>query len=158
MKTELSPSELVNAIRKGRNFKQLQRTFCPTKSPQHINDSLFVIWSFESPSPQTLKTNLLKALSEVPPAEQPDFVVVPDRLVAKSGTYLELARLGQPNSSYRQQLQSQHGSDLSALLPEPVEVYDLGKDSLLAWYVWFDSWLRQAGHPFYGSHSLSATQ
>ena len=148
VKTELSPSELAKAIRSGRNFKRLRRAFCTTKSPQIINDSLFVIWSFESPSPQTLKTNLLQALSEVPPAEQPDLVVVPDRLVAKSGSYLELARLGQPNSPYRRQLQYQHGSDLSALLPEPVDVFDLGKDSLLAWYVWFDLWLRQAGTRF----------
>jgi hypothetical protein len=30
-------------------------------------------------------------------------------------------------------------------MPKPAETYDLGENALLAWYVWFDSWLRQAG-------------
>ena len=148
VKTQLTPRDMADAISKGRRFKSLRRAFCETRSPQHIKESLFVIWSFESPCPQTLKSNLIEALSEVPRAEQPDLVVVPDRLVAKSGSYLELARLGQPDSSYRRNLHSQHGDNLSSLVPESVEVVELGANSLLAWYVWFDSWLRQAGTRF----------
>lgn len=149
VKTNLSPSDLADAIGKGRKFKRLQRKFCEAGWPLRIKDSLFVIWSFRAPRDlQKLKGNLLNALSGVPPAEQPDFVVVPDRLMATSGSFLELSVLGHPGSQRRQQLQAQHGSDLSALLPKPVGVYDLGKNSLLAWYVWFDSWLRQAGTRF----------
>ena len=148
VKTILNLPQLTDAIRKGQKFKRLPRKFCQTQSPQFIDDSLFVIWSFESPKPTTLKNNLIQALSQVPRAQQPDFVIVPDRLVAKSGSYLELARLGHPNSPHRQQLQSQHGQDISALLPESVEVYDLSTNSLFTWYVWFDSWLRQAGPRF----------
>lgn len=29
--------------------------------------------------------------------------------------------------------------------PQPLQVYDMGENALLAWYVWFDSWLRLAG-------------
>ena len=148
VKTQLNPRDMTDAISKGRRFKSLRRAYCETRSPQQIQESLFVIWSFESPCPQTLKANFIEALSEVPRAEQPDLVVVPDRLVARSGSYLELARLGQPDSPYRRNLHSQYGADLSSLLLDSVEVSDLGTNSLLAWYVWFDSWLRQAGTRF----------
>ncbi len=148
VKTHLNPDDLRDAVLKGQRFKGLVRQFCETGSRQPIRESLFVIWGFESPKPATLKTRLLETVQGVPRDEQPDFIIVPDRLVAKAGRYLELARLGQPNSPYRQKLESQHGTDLSALLPEPVEVHDSQTDSLLAWYLWFDSWLRQAGPRF----------
>ncbi len=146
VKTNLSPSDITDAIRKGRKFKTLQRKF---RDVGKIADSLFVIWSFQAPQDlRRLKNNFLNALSEVPRNEQPDLIVVPHRLVARSGSYLELARIGQPDSPTRRRLQNQYGSDLSALLPELVEVYDLGNNSLLAWHVWFDSWLRGAGARF----------
>lgn len=145
VKTSLSPSDLSDAIAKGRRFKTLNRRFCETEFPQRITDSLFVIWGFDCPSPATFKDNLLTALSDVPRSEQPDFIVVPDRIVVRSGTYFELSRLGQPNSPYRAQLHMQHGPNLGTLMAELAEVDNLGENSLLAWYVWFDSWLRQAG-------------
>ena len=149
VKTRLGPSDLSDAVAKGRRFKTLNRNFCDTKLPiRLIEDSLFVIWGFGCPNPVTLKANLSTALKNVPINEQPDLVVVPQSLVAKSGKYLELVKLGQPNSEFRSQLEIQHGHDLSSLIPEPVEVFDLKADSLMAWYVWFDSWLRQAGARF----------
>jgi hypothetical protein len=110
-----------------------------------IAESLFVIWAFEAPKAETLKENLLGSLADVPRAEQPDFLVVPNGLVATSGSYLELAKLGQPGSYYRRELEAKHGLDLSHLIPEAAVVYDMGENSLMAWYIWFDSWLRQSG-------------
>lgn len=145
VKTNLSPSEIGDAVEKCRKFKRLPRRFCEAGQGQRIADSLFVIWGFDCPLPPTLKQNVLAALSGVPRSEQPDLIVVPDRIVARAGTYLELSKLGQPDSQHRAQLHALHGPSLDAFLPEPAEVGDLGENALLAWYVWFDSWLRQAG-------------
>jgi hypothetical protein len=109
VKTALSPRDLADSIAKGRRFKALSRRFCEAGQDQRITDSLFVIWGFECPSPSTFKANLLPALSGVPRAEQPDLIVVPDRIVVRAGTYLELSRLGRPNSPHRTQLHEQHG-------------------------------------------------
>ena len=81
----------------------------------------------------------------MPRSEQPDLIVVPDQFIARAGAYLELSAIGQPNSAHRAQLHAQHGPNLEALIAEPASVFELGENALLAWYVWFDSWLRQAG-------------
>jgi len=144
VKTSLSPSELKDSIAKGRRFKTLPRRYCEGGQGQRVTDSLFVIWAFDCPSPETIKDNISAALAGVPSNQQPDFVVVPDRVLATGGSYLETSKLGQPGSPYRTQLHHQHGPDLSSLLPT-MQVMDLGENSLLVWYLWFDSWLRQAG-------------
>lgn len=148
VKTHLNPDDMRDAIQKGRRFKTLARKFCETGSTQRLMESLFVIWAFESSDPKTLKQSLLEMLRDVPSAEQPDLIVVPDRLVARSGSYRQVASIGQPTSLHRQRLESRYGPDLSGLVLEPVEVWDLGTNSLLVWYLWFDSWLRQAGPRF----------
>lgn len=145
VKTTLGPGDISDAVAKGRKFKTLQRKYCEAGQVQRIRDSLFVVWAFDSSSPSTVKTNLIAALAGVPRSEQPDLIVVPDKIVARAGTYLELSKIGQPNSQHRAQLHAQHGQNLDALIPETVEVGELGENALLAWYVWFDSWLRQAG-------------
>lgn len=147
VKTRLDPCELQDAIDKGRRFKRLRRQYCDTGPLQRIKESLFVIWAFESASAKKLKEHLVNALCRVPNCEQPDFVVVPDNLVAKSGKYLELSKLGQPGSERRTRLEAAH-SHASIAFGERVEVAALGDNSLLAWYIWFDSWLRQAGPRF----------
>lgn len=144
IKTALSPTELKDAIAKGRRFKMLPRRFCEGGHGQRVSDSLFVIWGFDCPSIETLKANVLAGLADVPLHEQPDLIVVPDKALIAAGSYLELSKLGQQTSAYRAQLHQQHGPDLSTLLP-PALVMDLGENALLTWYVWFDSWLRQAG-------------
>lgn len=142
VKTSLGPADIADAVAKGRKFKQMERRFC---APVAFTDSLFVIWAFNSPSPETVKANLHAALVGVPRTEQPDLVIVLEHLVAICGSYLELARLGQVNSQYRMELHKQYGADLNFLLPEPAEVSEAGENALLAWYIWFDSWLRRAG-------------
>lgn len=146
VKTHLSPSDIEDAVAKGRRFKSLSRDFQdrPHLVPQ-IDHSLFVIWAFEAPGAETVKQNLTDALALVPVYEQPDLVVAPDRLVVQAGQYREIARLGQPNSEHRRALESRYGSDLSGLPDEALQVFDLGEHALMAWYVWCDSWLRSAG-------------
>ena len=148
VKTRLNPDDLDDAISKGRRFKSLPREFCQTRMPQHIENSLFVIWAFESPQPKLLKEHLIGKLHDIDIAEQPDLVVVPDLLVAYMGQYHEIIRLGEPHSQYRRDLEQKYQGDLSRLPNEPLDVYALGKHSLLTWHVWFDSWLRQAGSRF----------
>ena len=42
-----------------------------------MEDSLLVIWAFESPSLETLRKNIIDVYQDVPRTEQPDFVIVP---------------------------------------------------------------------------------
>jgi hypothetical protein len=144
VKTSLDLNQLRDSIEKGRRFKTLKRRFFNPGNSQRISDSLFVIWAFDCPAPETLKQNLLRELAEVPRNEQPDFVIVPDRVVVRGGSYLELSTLGQAASLHRKQLEQQYGSNIETLLP-PLQVGDAGENSLMTWYVWFYSWLMQAG-------------
>jgi hypothetical protein len=145
VKTMLSPTEITDAVAKARRFKSLRRIFGIAGEPQRIRDSLFVLWGFDAPSFDTFKQNLTSALVGVPASEQPDLVIVPDRLVARCGTYLELSKIGQPNSQHRADLHAKYGPSLASLLTSSNEVAEFGENSLLAGFVWLDSWLRQAG-------------
>jgi hypothetical protein len=146
VKTALTPSQLSDAIAKGRRFKSLRREFCDLSPGQLVRDSLFVIWGFECPDPEVFRRNLQSALADCPVAEQPDLIVVPDKVVARAGSYLEFATLGQPGSPFRAQLQAQHGPNLRAILiPDGLLLDDMGENALMAWYLYFDSWLRRSG-------------
>ena len=145
VKTNLNPRDLEDAVDKGRRFKRLPRKFYDTGMPRRIEDSLFVIWAFEASN--TLKSNLFQMFDQVPTAEQPDFIIVPDRMFAQSGRWLELTTFGQNNSPYRRNLKSRHSNDLSSSSKDSqtiIEGLD-SKDSLIAWYVRFASWLHQVG-------------
>ena len=144
VKSRLSPRDLEDAVEKCRRFKQLKRNFLGAGS-QKIYESLFVIWSFQGAKPKTIRGNLVEAIRPVPPFERPDLVVDLNGFVASCGAYLELSVLGQPNSPYRQELVRKHGADFSDLLPDYMRAYDAGPNALLAWYVRFDAWLRNAG-------------
>lgn len=145
VKTTLGPGEIADAVAKARRFKTLPRQFGYAGNAQRISDSLFVLWAFDAPTVDTVKANLKNALQSVPRNEQPDLIIVPHHFVARAGSYLELSKLGQPTSQFRQQLVDQHGADLSALLPDTNEIAELGENALLAGFVWLDSWLRQSG-------------
>lgn len=149
VKTQLTPTTIRDSMEKCQRFKSLPRRFCGSKGvheDQHVQDSLFAIWAFESPALPKVKENLSLAMKHIPLAERPDLIVVPERFTARAGSYLELSTLGQPGSAFRGELQAKHPSvDLRTLLPEPLAMYDLSENSLLAWYIWIDSWLRRAG-------------
>lgn len=145
VKTSLNTTELADAINKCRRFKSLPRHFSDAPVIPQIKESLFVIWSYESPSSETLKANLRNALSSVPVEEQPDFVIVPGQLVATSGHYRELSTLGYPNSDYRRELQGKYGPCLERLDFDPIQLMECKHDSLLVWLIWILSWLKRAG-------------
>ena len=149
VKTRLDSTTLKDALTKCRKFKSLPRRFCETGDRLQKNrNTLFIIWAFETIKPINLKSHLLEELEKVPVGEQPDLIIVPDSLVAMSGTYLETAKIGEENSPYRRKLLTQHCGDLSSLLPQCVELGDFGENALLTWHIWFDSWLRRAGPRF----------
>jgi len=145
VKTSLPPAEIADGITKCRRFKRLPRRFSEGPSTPRLMDSLFVLWSFEGPTSETLKQNLVEALRDVPVSEQPDFVIVPGQVVATCGSYRELSGLGQPGSAHRHTLERQYGPDLAALPFERLPMFECGKDSLFVWLIWLLSWLKQAG-------------
>lgn len=147
VKTHLTPTDIGDAVEKGRRFKSMKREFCYTSTPQPTENSLYAIWAFESPTPAVLKDNLKQALHDIDLDLQPDLVVVPGCLVSAMGNYLGMAILGEPGSE-RRRIMEQEYPNLSVPSGAPVAVYDLGDISLLAWYIWLDSWLRQAGSRF----------
>ncbi|SOD17256.1 DUF6602 domain-containing protein [Nitrosomonas ureae] len=144
VKTTLSPAELTDSVSKCQRFKKLERRFCET-SDLKLKESLFVVWAFECPAIDTIRQNILSALDDIPREHQPDLFIVPGRIAARSGSYFELSRLGQIGSPYRIDLLAKHGNELTSLIPGLAEVDEFGDSALLAWYVWFDSWLRRAG-------------
>jgi len=145
VKTSLTPTEIADAVQKSRRFKALRRFFCNAGDAQRIADSLFVLWGFEAPSAETFARNYREAVAGVPAAEQPDLIIVPENLVARGGSYLQLSRLGQPGSDWRRGVEQTFGGNIDGVDVNTPEVAALGENSLLAGYVWFDSWLRQAG-------------
>jgi hypothetical protein len=145
VKTHLNPAEIADAVDKARRFKTMARQFCEAGIAQRIRHSLFVLWSFGAPEPETFKANFSSSLKGIPRNEQPDLIIVPDNFVGRAGDYFELSRLGQPGSAYRDQQASLHESSQLPLAPEINEVAVYKENSLLAGYVWLDSWLRQAG-------------
>ena len=145
VKTTLSPKDISDSITKCRRFKTLSRAFADVPSKPPISDSLFAIWAFEAPSAETVKENFAKAIKDVPRFEQPDFIVVPDSLIVKSGVYHAFARLGQPGSLRRRELEEKRGDNLAQILGEGFDIWDLGHNALIAWLVWLTSWLNAAG-------------
>lgn len=144
-KTNLTPSELSDSINKCRRFKGLERRFLPGLSEPRIRDSLFIIFAFKAAKPEKMKETFLEAISGVPVAERPDFIVVPGAFVVHAGQYFEIATIGQPESPYRKSLERKGTVDLEALKSEGLVFYDLGDDSLVAFFIWLTSWLQYAG-------------
>jgi len=148
VKTNLNPSDLSDAIAKGRKFKKLKRSFCNADQMQRLADSLFIIWAFESASPSRVKSNLLLAFNGVPLSERPDLIIVLNGVVAMSGSYLSLVKFGLKGSAFQVQLQGKLQWERQPLFVPELEMAELGENSLLGFYLWFDSWLRRAGFRF----------
>lgn len=144
VKTQLTPTTLSDSIEKCRRFKLLKREY-DGHTAQRIKESIFALWSFESPSPETAKVNILNVLKGVPTSERPDFIVVPGKILCISGHFMEISKLGQEGSELRNSLSQKHGADLNPLLGEGIELGDFGNNTLLAFTIWFGSWLQAAG-------------
>lgn len=144
VKTNLTRPEMEDAISKCRRFKTLPRKWSEVGT-NRLHDSLFVVWSYDSPNASTVKENLVELLENVPIPEQPDFFIVPGQYVISCGSYRELSGLGQPESSFRRDLIERYGNELKGLNFNRIPLYELGENSLFVWFIWFLSWLNRAG-------------
>lgn len=146
VKTNLSPTNIRDALEKCRRFKTLSRQFDDLPEPPKIPYSLFVLWAFDGPDPDTARRNIVAILRDVPKSEQPDFIVIPDSVIFTAGNYREVSQLGLPNSAYRDHLIEATGGNLDVVLGRQIQGMNLGKNTLLAWLIWLTSWLKAAGH------------
>lgn len=144
-KTVITPSELKDAIGKCRRFKCLNRTFLDRPLEPRLTESLFVIFAFEAAKPETVKENWGQAIAHVPVHERPDMLVVPGSLVLICGQYFDLVRLGQPGSSWRMGVEGKGAAHVASLIGDGYEVSEMGDHSLMAFFIWFTSWLQHAG-------------
>ena len=145
VKSKLTPSELGDSIQKCCHFKRLPRSFSDLPGLPKIRDSLFVLWAFGGPSTPRVKENVSNAYADIPRSEQPDFIVIPDAVLVRSGKYHELTKLGQEGSPHREQVVAQSRGDLELAIGEPFEVLELAGNTLLVFFVWLLSWLQGAG-------------
>ncbi len=145
VKTQLTPTTLKDSFEKCRKFKELTRSYASDFGRQNIKESLFVLWAFNAPNPQTAKQNIENELQNIPREQQPDFIVVPGSFLVRAGHYYELSKLGQPSSEHRRQLLAKHGGNLAQALGRGFECAVMKENCLLAWLVWFSSWLHAAG-------------
>jgi hypothetical protein len=146
-----SPKDLAECIEKCRRFKALPREF--SNSPS-ITESLYILWAFESSSAETVKDNFLAAIKDIPPSERPDFIVISNLVIIKSGSYYELIKIGQEGSPQRKKIMEDSGGDMKSVLGNGIEAYRMDQNVLLAWFIWLNSWLEKAGprRPILGSY------
>lgn len=145
VKTQLTPSTLRDSLDKCQRFKSLPRDFASDFGRQNIKESLFVLWAFEGPSPETIKQHVESELANIPRDKQPDFIVVPGSTLVRAGHYYEISKLGQEQSLHRSQVLAKFGGNADLALRPGFEVNELGGNTLLAWLVWYSSWLHAAG-------------
>ncbi len=143
VKTSLSPSVIDDCISKCKKFKALNRNNSD-RGIERIKDSLFVVWAFDGPSPETFRNTIMHKFEELPVEEAPDMIVVPGQYVCLAGQYRALCRLGQQGSIHRQQIEAQPGL-IQQLNGEGFEIAVLNEHSLMASIVWLSSWLHQSG-------------
>ncbi|EGQ7815815.1 hypothetical protein ABVD54_005017 [Vibrio parahaemolyticus] len=145
VKTQLTPSTLQDSIAKCQRFKRMKRMFFKDHVNQRIDDSLFIIWGFYSPSSETLYKNYRELIEDVPVEEQPDFVICPSKLLIKGGQYRKLADYGQPGSEYYEKNQKIVDPLKSLILSHSTECLELKENSLITFIAWVGAWLQAAG-------------
>jgi hypothetical protein len=146
VKTQLTPDTLKDSVNKCLRLKGLKTNFADSCGRQKIEETLFCIWSFEASKDLThVKTQISDLLTGIPQREQPDFIVVPGRFLVRGGHYFDISTNGQPNSLYRQMRLKKVGDDPDKLLEPPLEMLDLGVNTLITFLHWLNSWLYAAG-------------
>lgn len=115
-------------------------------SSPKIKESLFILWGFEGPSNQTIKTNIIELLNEIAIDDQPDFIIIPDRILVTTGSYRKLSVFGQENSSHRQRICEQNPGKRYEEIFVPYQFYNLGINTILTFIIWLTSWLKSAGN------------
>jgi hypothetical protein len=126
VKTTLTPNDIQDAIQKCQRFKTLPRKFDLLPEPPRLTDSLFVLWAFNGPKPETVKTNLLNALRDIPISEQPDFIIIPDSMVITAGRYRQLVLASRPNSALPAYTITDSDGNSTVVPESPLRFLDLG--------------------------------
>jgi hypothetical protein len=144
VKTQFTPSNLRDSLEKCKRFKSLPREYSDL-GRQNIQDSLFVLWAFEGPSSERIKENIQTELQKIPTDKQPDFIIIPGSTLVSAGQYYKFTILGREDTAYRAQKLAEAEGNIKSLLGSGFEVYELKGNTLLAWLVWYSSWLHAAG-------------
>jgi hypothetical protein len=140
VKTYLGPKEISDVMQKCRRFKSLPRNFID-RPGQQIKESLFIAWSYEGPSLDTVLKNITNAASSLSDHDLPDFIIVPDKYIIASGSYYALSRYGQPGSIHRTHLTARgEVIDLRAY-----DASESDEHCLMMLVIWLLSWLDGAG-------------
>jgi len=145
VKTNLSPTAIADAVAKCRRFKSLPTHFADGLGRRQLDSHLFILWAFEAPSNVTAKTNITAALHDIPEELQPDFIVVPGRFIVTAGEYRRLSLHGQPGSLVHTQGMARAGGNHLHSRPIPLQMLDLGPNTLAAFLIWVNSWIYAAG-------------
>lgn len=146
VKTTLTPTTFADSIKKCKNFKKLRRNYSD-RIIERIRDSLFILWAFEGPSPETFKKTIEETYKDLTIEQRPDLIIVPEKYVVISGKYQETARIGQPTSPARSQIEKVPNFE-KVFLHNGFELAVLNEHSLLAFIVWLSSWLHQSGERY----------
>lgn len=145
VKSKLTNTELKDTMAKCRDFKQMRRYYQSMPSIPRVKDSLFIIWGQDGSSPETIKSNILKALKDIPVEEQPDFIVIPNSMIVTGGSYRKMSQFGQEGSQLNQRVMSDNpGKSYQDIF----EIYEFTKseNSILMFLTWLTSWLKVAGY------------
>lgn len=145
VKTNLTPDNLKDAFEKCKKFKKLKREFQTVPSLPKVSESLFILWSFNGPSSKTIKKNILKLLKDIPVDEQPDFIIIPDKILISAGGFRRISKFGMPGSPHRKQIHDKYPDKNYLDLFESVAFMELNENSLFSWLIWLTSWLKSAG-------------
>ncbi|MFD2133768.1 DUF6602 domain-containing protein [Pseudogracilibacillus auburnensis] len=145
VKTHINRETIKDAIEKCVRFKKLKRSFSGVPSYPKINDSLFILWGFEGTSNESIKKNILEEVDKLSIEIQPDFIIIPDRILISMGSYRKLSKYGMEGSPHREAINQQFPDKKYEELFSPYLFSDLGQNSLLNFIVWLSSWLHGAG-------------
>ncbi len=146
VKTQLTPTTIKDSVAKCVRFKSLPRKFGDNFGRQKLAYSLFILWSFESPTHPVLKDNIAEALKGIPLHLRPDFIVVPGHSITRSGSYLKVSTHGTQADLHTQiaEASGAFGSE-PFIAPGQLEMLNTGSSTLLVFLIWLLSWLSAAG-------------
>ena len=97
VKTTLDGKALSDAIKKCIAFKSMRRHFVSNSNSfkqRKIDDSLFCIFAFDSPSPGSIIKNMRGHLSNIAVDERPDLIVILKKAVIHCGSYFDAPTQG----------------------------------------------------------------
>ena len=146
VKTKITNAEIKDIIPKCRKFKKMRREYQSVPSIPRIQESLFIIWGFDGSSPETLKKNIIDNLKDVPVEEQPDFIIIPNSMIATCGEYRKISEFGKAGSLFNQEILSKNPGKNYEDIFEVYEFIQSKDNSVLIFLTWLTSWLKSAGY------------